>query len=203
MFKNNDYANAIDAYTSLLELDPDNKEFNSTIIANRALCHQKLGKLTEALKDINQSIKLNENYVKAYLRRGHIYKALGSFDEARYDYERVKTKEPHNTEVRKLIEEMKSEEKKAKKKDYYKIMELSRDATPEDIRKAYKKLAPKYHPDRNSESEESKKIAEIKFKEVSEAYQVLSDPKKKQMFDNGIDPNDQESGGILFINIRI
>ena len=53
-------------------------------------------------------------------------------------------------------------------------------------------MALKYHPDRNSESEESKKIAQRKFQDISDAYVVLSDPKKKGMFDQGIDPLNPE-----------
>ena len=72
-------------------------------------------------------------------------------------------------------------------------MDLKKDADENQIRKAYKKLATKWHPDRNSESEEQKEQAEKKFKEINEAYEVLKDPKKKQMFDSGVDPNDQEA----------
>lgn len=86
-------------------------------------------------------------------------------------------------------------EKEAKKKDYYKVLEIPRDADEGRIRKAYKVLALKHHPDKNSQNETQRAQAEKKFKEITEAYEVLSDPKKKQMFDNGIDPNDQESGG--------
>jgi len=63
-------------------------------------------------------------------------------------------------------------------KDYYKILGLTKGATEEDIKKAYRKLALKYHPDKNKEAG-----AEEKFKEVAEAYEVLSDPKKKEIFD--------------------
>ena len=60
------------------------------------------------------------------------------------------------------------------KKDYYDILGINKKATPEEIKKAYRTLAMKYHPDRN----QGDKTAESKFKEASEAYQVLSDPKK-------------------------
>jgi len=128
------------------------------------------------------------------LRRGHIHKDLKNFEEARYDYERVKQKEPSNTDVKNLIEECKKLEKEAKKKDYYKILGLANNASADEIKKAYRKLAPKWHPDKNNVSEEHRLQAEKMFKDIGEAYQILSDPKKKQMYDNGMDPNDPNSG---------
>ena len=63
-------------------------------------------------------------------------------------------------------------------KDYYKIMGVDRKATPEEIKRAYRKLARKYHPDVSKE-----KDAEARFKEVGEAYEVLKDPKKREAYD--------------------
>ena len=63
--------------------------------------------------------------------------------------------------------------------DYYEVLEISRDASADEIKKAYRKLALKYHPDRNQGDKE----AEEKFKLVNEAYQALSDPKKRSIYD--------------------
>src|SRR5207237_6976909 len=65
-----------------------------------------------------------------------------------------------------------------KYKDYYKILGVARDASADDIKKAYRKLARKYHPDVSKE-----KNAEESFKEVSEAYETLRDPEKRAAFD--------------------
>ncbi len=65
--------------------------------------------------------------------------------------------------------------------DYYKTLGLEKSASAEDIKKAYRKLALKHHPDRNPND---KKNAEEKFKKISEAYAVLSDPEKRQQYDN-------------------
>ncbi len=66
----------------------------------------------------------------------------------------------------------------ADKRDYYEVLGISKGASDDEIKKAYRKMAKKYHPDINKEAD-----AEAKFKEVNEAYEVLSDPQKKQIYD--------------------
>lgn len=68
--------------------------------------------------------------------------------------------------------------RRAMGKDYYRILGLSRGATEDDIKKAYRKQALRYHPDKNKDPG-----AEERFKEIAEAYDVLSDPKKREIFD--------------------
>lgn len=80
------------------------------------------------------------------------------------------------------------------KRDYYEVLGVSKTASSADIKSAYRKLALKYHPDRNKEAG-----AEAKFKEINEAYQVLSDSKKKQTYDQfghaAFDPSSGMGGG--------
>lgn len=65
-------------------------------------------------------------------------------------------------------------------KDYYGILGVGKEASEEDLKKAYKKQALKWHPDRNQDKKEQ---AEEKFKDIAEAYEVLSDPKKRKIYD--------------------
>ncbi|KAK6932606.1 Chaperone DnaJ, C-terminal [Dillenia turbinata] len=83
--------------------------------------------------------------------------------------------------------------------DYYKILQVDRNAKDEDLKKAYRKLAMKWHPDKNPNN---KKEAEAKFKQISEAYDVLSDPQKRAVYDQygedglkgGVPPPDAAGG---------
>src|SRR5579884_2937433 len=75
-------------------------------------------------------------------------------------------------------------------KDYYKILGVERTASQDDIKKAFRKLARKHHPDMNPGNKE----AEKRFKEINEAYEVLSDTEKRQKYDT-LGPNWQEQFG--------
>jgi len=83
----------------------------------------------------------------------------------------------------------------ANKRDFYEILGIAKNATDDEIKKAYRKMAMKYHPDRNPDS----KDAEANFKEAKEAYEMLSDPQKKAAYDQyghaGVDPNMGGFGG--------
>src|SRR5947199_3422008 len=82
----------------------------------------------------------------------------------------------------------------AVKRDYYEVLGVGRSATPEDLKRAFRRLAMQYHPDRN----QGDVNAAERFKECNEAYQVLSDPQKRRSYDmfghSGVDPGAAASG---------
>src|SRR5258706_5555082 len=80
------------------------------------------------------------------------------------------------------------------KRDYYEVLGVNRDASEEDIKKSYRKLAMKWHPDRNPDNPK----AEEHFKEAKEAYEMLSDAQKRAAYDQfghaGVDPSSAAAG---------
>jgi DnaJ family protein C protein 7 len=194
-FKAGQWQEAFDLYTQALDIDPHNVFTNSKLYFNRATVCSKMNKTDLAIEDCTKAIELDDKYLKAYLRRAKCYQETGQHEEAVRDYEAVfkmdKTRE-HKT----LVQEAKLELKKSKRKDYYKLLGLEKDATEEQIKKAYRKHALQHHPDRHAgATEEFKKAEEKKFKEIGEAYGVLSDAKKKARYDSGQDLDDEGMGG--------
>ncbi|XP_072180710.1 dnaJ homolog subfamily C member 7-like [Diadema setosum] len=192
LFKEGKLREAYDAYTEALSIDPHNVYTNAKLYCNRAVVCSKLNKLEEAVEDCNKAIELDQNYLKAYLRRAKCYMDSEKYDEAVRDYDKIFQMD-RTKENKRLLQEAKLEQKKSKRKDYYKTLGLQKSATDDEIKKAYRKHALLHHPDRHSsKTAEEQKQEELKFKEVSEAYSVLSDGKKKRMYDNGQDLDDMD-----------
>ncbi|XP_071776423.1 dnaJ homolog subfamily C member 7-like [Centroberyx gerrardi] len=194
-FKDCSYDAAYQLYTEALTIDPNNIKTNAKLYCNRGTAGAKLKKLDQAIEDCTSAIKLDDTYIKAYLRRAQCYMNTEQYEEAVRDYEKVyqteKTKEHKH-----LLKTAQLELKKSKRKDYYKVLGVGKNATDDEIKKAYRKRALMHHPDRHSAATaEVQKEEEKKFKEVGEAFTVLSDPKKKVRYDNGHDLEDDGGFG--------
>lgn len=177
-------------YSEALNIDPNNKSTNAKLHFNRATVCSKLGRLNEAISDCTEALNLDENYLKALLRRAKCYMDLQQYDEAVQDYEKV-CRMDKSRENKRLLADAKLQLKKSKRKDYYKILGVEHNASTDDIKKAYRKRALIHHPDRHANaSDGEKKEQEKKFKEVGEAYGILSDPKKRARYDSGQDMED-------------
>ncbi len=147
---------------------------------NRACAYHKLGQIDKALEDLNNAIKLNKEYTKAYFKRADILLQLEKYQEAIAELSKVKEFAPQTPGLKERIRSAQLELKKSKRKNYYKILGIEKTADEGEIKKAYRKKAIEWHPDKhNTESEEEVKKAEAMFKDIGEAYAILSDPQKK------------------------
>ncbi|CAD7078799.1 unnamed protein product [Hermetia illucens] len=190
-FKAGKYREAHALYTEALNIDPFNKDINSKLYYNRALVNSKLGNLREAVADCSKVLEINDQYLKALLLRAKCYNDLEKYEECVKDYEAA-LKIQKTPDIKNSLRDAKFNLKKSKRKDYYKILGVSKNATDEEIKKAYRKKALVHHPDRHANSSDAdKKAQELKFKEVGEAYAILSDSKKKLRYDNGHDLDDE------------
>eukprot|EP01104_Vermistella_antarctica_P011399 TRINITY_DN3176_c0_g1_i3.p1 TRINITY_DN3176_c0_g1~~TRINITY_DN3176_c0_g1_i3.p1 ORF type:complete len:507 (-),score=120.23 TRINITY_DN3176_c0_g1_i3:40-1560(-) len=190
-FKEHRWDVAERTYGEALEVDPDNKPLNAMLYCNRAAARmQILGKNEDAIADCTAAIALDSEYLKAYMRRAALFMKEEQYDKAVHDFEKCKQLNPEDRQIRNQLRDAKLEAKKANRKDYYKILDVPKDANDAQIKKAYRRKALQYHPDKNNSSEEAAAKAAEKFKDVGEAYGILSDPKKRQRYDSGVDLED-------------
>jgi len=185
---------ALKLYRAALLICPNNKLTNAKLHANIAAVYIKLRNYEEAVKECSEAVKLDDGYIKAYARRIVCYQELDQHEEAVRDAEKLHKME-HSRESKQRLRDANIKLKISKRKDYYKILGCAKSATEEEIKKAYKKAALKHHPDRHSHGTDAEKAtAEKQFKEVGEAYSVLSDANKKMRYDNGEDLDDPMGG---------
>lgn len=182
-FKAGRYQPAVDVYTSALEVDKGNKGTNSKILNNRAMCYTRLKQYAKAIADCDDAIRLDPSYTKARKTRAKALGESGDWDEAVRAYKHIADTTPEEPGIAKEVKNAELELKKSKRKDYYKILGVEKEATEQEIKKAYKKLAVIHHPDKNIDDP----LAEERFKEIQEAHETLTDAQKRERFDSGVD----------------
>ncbi|KAF4555494.1 Tetratricopeptide repeat-containing protein 1 [Elsinoe fawcettii] len=193
-FKSGRYQKAVEVYTDALSVDPSNKGTNSKILQNRALCYTKLKQWANAIEDCDAALKLDPTYTKAKKTRAKALGESGDWDEAVRVLKDIAEQNPGEPGIQKEVRQAELELKKSKRKDYYKILSVEKDAGDNEIKKAYRKLAIVHHPDKNPDDP----AAAERFKDIGEAYETLSDPQKRARYDSGedlVDPSDMFGGG--------
>jgi len=194
-FQGRKYKDAVDLYTQALDIDPQNKGTNSKILQNRAMASIKLKEFKSAIADCSRALELDPTYLKARKTKAKALGESGNWEEAVREYKNIAENNPSEPGIQKEVRNAELELKKSKRKDYYKILGVDKDAGDNEIKKAYRKLAIVHHPDKNPDNEE----AAENFKEIGEAYETLSDPEKRARYDSGedlIDPSEMFSGGM-------
>jgi DnaJ homolog subfamily C member 7 len=170
-FKAGRWQAALDKYTAALEVDPTNRSTNAKLLNNRAMCRQKLKQYDEAAADCDKAIKLDSSYTKPRRTKAKVFGLAEKWEDAVREWKALQEIEPEDRTIAQEIRKAELELKKSQRKDYYKILNVSKDADDNTIKKAYRKLAIVHHPDKNPGDE----AAAERFKDIGEAYETLSD----------------------------
>jgi DnaJ family protein C protein 7 len=171
-FKTGKYRDAINTYSQALEIDPTQRVTNSKILQNRALCYNKVKEYKSAIADCTKALELDPSYTKARKTKAKAMGNDGNWEEAVRELKGIQETNPSEAGIAQEIRMAELELKKSKRKDYYKILGIDKEAGETEIKKAYRKLAIVHHPDKNPGDEE----AAERFKDIGEAYECLSDP---------------------------
>lgn len=170
-YKAKRYQGAVDKYSEALEVDPLNRGTNSKILQNRALCRIQLKDYKGAIQDCEKALSLEPSYTKAKKTKADALGQSGDWEEAIKELKELQEQDPQDADLAKKIRKAELELKKSKRKDYYKILGVEKDADDNQIKKAYRKAAIVHHPDKNPDDEH----AAERFKDIAEAYETLSD----------------------------
>jgi DnaJ family protein C protein 7 len=192
MFRRGKYSDAVVAYTDALTIDPLNKATNAKLLGNRAMARIKIKEFDEAKADCDQALKLDPLYTKARRTRAKATGESGDWEEAIKDWKTLVEENPNDTELNKELRNAELELKKSKRKDYYKILGVDKDAGDKEIERAYKRKAAVLHPDKT----QGDKDKEDQFKDCLEAKETLLDPQKRQIYDSGADLMEPGMGGM-------
>ena len=192
LYKRSKWEDAVNAYTNCLAIDASNKITNAKILGNRALARSKIEQFEEAKADCDAALKLDPTYIKAKKTRAKITGEQGDWEQAVKDLKALVEENQGDADLAKELRNAELELKKSKRKDWYKILGVSKDAGDKDIERAYKKKAAIYHPDKTQGDKDKEEI----FKDCLEAKEVLLDPQKRQIYDSGADLMEPGMGGM-------
>lgn len=134
---------------------------------------------------------------------GLLSKAQRQLDASEYEaaiqtLNQAKEHHPAASEIPQLLQNAHVQLKRSQTKDYYKVLNVVNDADERTIKRQYRAMTKRFHPDKTTAQGVPKEQAEKKMAEINEAYEVLSDPELRARFDRGDDPNSQEQQGQPF-----
>ncbi|KAL3620377.1 hypothetical protein CASFOL_035289 [Castilleja foliolosa] len=215
-YKSKKHPEAIEHYTAAISCSVESRPFAAICFCNRAVVYRAMGQILDAISDCCIAFALDENYYKAISRRATYYEMIRDYGQTIADLQKLVpllTKEVGNKTNQSGTSNKENELKQARLKllemetaarneiplNMYLILGVDPSATASEIKKAYRKAALKYHPDKAGQSlarnenqddgiwkgiaEEVHKDAERLFKMIGEAYAVLSDPTKRSQYD--------------------
>lgn len=180
------YADAAQQYAMAIKVDPENHENVCQLYIRKCEALHKSGEWEAGVEACNMAINFNENDIHAWMQRGEAKIRGEQYDDAIRDFQRATEIDEHSQEAKDALHKAQLELKKSQRKNYYKILGVSNNANEREIKRAFRKQALKWHPDKHK-GEEAMKVAEMEFREINEANEVLSDPEKRGRYDRGED----------------
>ncbi|CAL5419948.1 unnamed protein product [Camellia sinensis] len=182
---------AVEDYKAALALDPNHLAHNVHLHVGLCNVLVKLGRGKDAVSSCTEALNIDEEIIEALVQRGEAKLLIEDWEGAVADLKSAAEKSPQDTNIRETLMKAERSLKLSQRKDWYKILGVSKTASISEIKRAYKKLALQWHPDKNVDNREE---AEAKFREIAAAYEVLGDEEKRTRFDRGEDIEDMGMG---------
>ncbi|XP_071455431.1 dnaJ homolog subfamily C member 3 [Hetaerina americana] len=185
------YKECIESSRKVLKLETKVEAIVFEAQSHLCRCLHEEGQITASIEACGAALALRQT-PDLYCDRAEAYITGEMYDDAIHDYKSALDIDSNFHRAKEGMQKAQKLQKQSERRDYYKILGVTRSASKKEIIKAYRKAAQKWHPD-NFQGDE-KKLAEKRFIDIAAAKEVLTDPEKRQRFDNGEDPLDPESG---------
>uniref|UniRef100_T2ME75 DnaJ homolog subfamily C member 3 n=1 Tax=Hydra vulgaris TaxID=6087 RepID=T2ME75_HYDVU len=185
------YDDALLKLNAALKMESSNNKF--VVSAKEKMCHSyvKIKNSKEAFRVCTETLEIEPQNANAMCDRAEAYLLEDKLDEALKDFQSAKEINNDLNRAKEGIDRVNKLIKQSKKRDYYKILGVSRSASKAEILRKFRKLASKWHPDKYDGPDKEK--ASKKFIDLAHAKEVLSDPEKRAKYDQGEDPLDPEA----------
>ncbi|CAF2362481.1 dnaJ protein P58IPK homolog [Brassica rapa] len=182
---------SIEDYKAAIAMDPEHTAHNVHLYLGLCKVSVRLGRGKEGLDSCNEALNIDSELTEALHQRGEAKLLLEDWEGAVEDLKQA-AQSSQDMEIHEALGRAEKALKMSKRKDWYKILGISKTASISEIKRAYKKLALKWHPDKNVDNREE---AENQFREIAAAYEVLGDDDKRARFDRGEDLEEMGGGG--------
>ncbi|KAM0794473.1 DnaJ domain-containing protein [Usnea florida] len=169
----------------------------SSLVEMACECYTEINK-KKAAPYCDEALTLNAHSLPGLVAQAHSQLDAEDFEAAIGTLNLAKEHHPAAQNVQSLLQKAHTLLKRSKTKDYYKVLSVPTDADDRTIKKAYRTMTKKYHPDKASSLGVTEEQAAKKMADINEAYEVLSDPELRARFDRGDDPNNPEQQGQPF-----
>lgn len=192
LLKSQNYREARMVFTQALEICPV-QQGNSNLLLNRALTNSKIGLIRDAINDCSRAMEdLNidvQSYKNGLSLRADCYMEIRKYERAVVDYTEL-LKMERSQKVKSKLSESKFQLKRFQSDNFYDRLEINRNATDEDINRAFKRLALIHHPDKHSDAPNNEQIEQQElFQKINRAHKVLSNKVQKAAYDRSIKDN--------------
>lgn len=175
---------AVEEYKAALAMDPNHSAHNVHLHLGLCKVLVKLGRGQDAVTSCTDVLDIDGDTIDALVQRGEAKLLVEDWEGAVADLKAAAEKSPQDMNIREALMRAEKALKMSQRKDWYKILGISKTASMSEIKKAYKKLALQWHPDKNVDNRAE---AEAKFQEIAAAYEVLGDEDKRTRYDRGED----------------
>ncbi|XP_068644163.1 dnaJ protein P58IPK homolog B-like [Aristolochia californica] len=182
---------AVEEFKAALAVDPNHVSHNVHLHLGLCKALVKLGRGKDALNSCTEVLNIDGELLDALVQRGEAKLLTEDWEGAVEDLKQAAQKSPQDMSIRESLLKAEKALKMSKRKDWYKILGISKTASSAEIKRAYKKLALQWHPDKNVDKREE---AEAMFQEIAAAYEVLGDEDKRVRYDRGEDIDEMGMG---------